>query len=56
MDDLKSDEILAIFREALRPLAEGILIITEEIKKAHESAEASENMLLLLETPSTSIH
>ena len=56
MDELKSDEILATFREALRPLAEGILVITEEIRKAVEAAEASNNSLLSLETPSTTIH
>lgn len=55
MDELKSDEVLATFREALRPLAEGIVVITEEIRKAIESAQAAQNVLLSLETPSTTI-
>ena len=56
MDKRKdNDDILATLRDALRPLAEGILAITEEIRRASESAEDLEGALLSMETPSKTI-
>jgi hypothetical protein len=56
MDELNSDEILAIYREALRPLVRGIVAITEEVKKALESAESSDTILLSMQTISKAIN